>query len=193
MSRKPIDKQQPTECRQGIWDLIRKHKEDLITVGLITFHIDLEESSIRDYLTGLAKAGYLKVAYKGDRGKPVAYRLIKDTGIDAPRIRKDGSPVTMGIGRLHMWNAMQVLKSFSSTDLAFNASTPEHRVAEAEAQRYCQSLLLAGYLVKRTDGKYTLIASMWTGPHPPQIQRTKQVYDPNLQRVVWRRIEGGAE
>ena len=198
MSRKPIDKQQPSECRQAVWEWIRAWGSAGFTICDIAFDVRLQESSIRDYLRGLFRAGYLERDPMGPGGPitrmtPIGYRLLRDTGVDAPRVRRDGTPVTQGIGRLHMWNAMQVLKSFSAVDLAFTASTPEHKVAEGEALRYCQALCLAGYLVKRTDGKYSLIAAMWTGPHPPQIQRTKQVYDPNLRRVVWARVEGGAE
>lgn len=190
MSRKSIDQQQPTECRQAIWEWIREHKHPFIQHDV---DVCLEASSIRDYLTGLTNAGYLEAIKSRKRGEPTCYQLIKDNGIEAPRVRRDGTEVTQGQGRRQMWNAMQVLKVFSPRDLAFNAGTESHSIAEGEAKTYCHLLSLAGYLVPRDNGKYALIATRWTGPHPPQIQRTKQVYDPNLRKVVWSRVEGGAE
>lgn len=201
MSRKPVDQQQPTECRQAIWSWIRDFSSfcaELCATEPKPFtakdiDVRLDISTINDYLTGLVKAGYL-AALKGSKpAEPVLYRLINDTGHDAPRVRRNGTPVTMGQGRQQMWNAMQVLKVFTPRDLAFNATTDTHTVAESEAKTYCATLCKAGYLVGHANQRYSLVPAMWTGPHPPQIQRTKQVYDPNLKRVVWSRIEGGAE
>jgi len=193
MSRKPIDQQQPRECRQAIWDWIRTHASATFIINDILFDVRLEVSSVNEYLTGLVNAGYLDACKGSKRAEPTIYNLIKDTGHDAPRVRKDGTPVTQGQGRQAMWNAMQVLKTFSATDLAFNARTDAHTVAESEAKSYCAALCKAGYLVGLVGQRYCLIPAMWTGPHPPQIQRTKQIYDPNLRRVVWSRVEKGAE
>lgn len=194
MSRKPIDQQQPSECRQAIWDWIRAWHGSF-TVNDILMAVRLEPSSVNEYLTGLCNSPekYLTARKNPSRGVLTQYVLNNDTGHDAPRVRKDGTPVTMGQGRLQMWNAMQVLKVFTPRDLAFNASTDTHTVAESEAKTYCAALCKAGYLVGLAGQRYSLIPTMWTGPHPPQIQRTKQVYDPNLKKVVWARIEGGAE
>ena len=190
MSRKPIDQQQPTECRQAVWDEIRKQGS---TFTIKDLDVKLDVSSINEYLTGLTKAGYLTSCKASLRGETTEYQLIRDIGFDAPRVRKDGSPVTQGQGRLQMWNAMQVLKQFNVNELVFNASTEVHTVAASEAKSYCAALCKAGYLLGRAEQRYVLVPAMWTGPHPPQIQRTKQVYDPNLKRVVWSKVEGGAE
>lgn len=196
MSRKPIDKQQPTECRQAIWEWIRENEKENGPMAVFRQHemdICLDPGSIREYLTGLAKAGYLVATTYKKRGQATLFTLVKDTGIEAPRVRRDGTAVTQGQGRRQMWNAMQVLKVFSPRDLAFNSGTESHTVAESEAKTYCHLLSLAGYLVARDGGKYALIATKWSGPQPPQIQRTRQIYDPNLKKVVWSRVEGGAE
>lgn len=192
MSRKPVDQQQPTECRQAVWDEIRTCNSPF-SVSDIAKSVRLEESTVRDYLTGLMNAGHLKRSGSFRNFSAANFILINDTGHDAPRVRKDGTPVTMGQGRQQMWNAMQVLKVFTPRDLAFNATTDTHTVAESEAKTYCAALCKAGYLVGLANQRYSLVPAMWTGPHSPQIQRTKQVYDPNLKKVVWARIEGGAE
>jgi hypothetical protein len=197
MSRKPIDQQQPNECRQAMWDLIRKR----ITISSydILYETCLTKSIVSEYLTALVNGEYLKRLYSApadvpwDRKAHIYYTLINDTGHDAPRVRRDGTPVTQGNGRLQIWNAMQVLKTFSVQELAFNASTEQHTVAEAEAKTYCAALCKAGYLIGQANQRYQLISAKISGPHPPQIQRTKQIYDPNLRKVVWSQITGGAE
>jgi hypothetical protein len=194
MSRKPIDQQQPHECRQAVWEFIRKvGVGETFTVNEILREVRLTASSVNDYLSGLCNAGYLSANKSKDRMVLTLYTLIKDTGFEAPRVRKDGTSVTQGQGRRNIWNAMQVLKTFSPRDLAFCASTEVHSVAESEAAGYCAALCKAGYLVGRANQQYMLIAGKWTGPFPPQIQRTKHVYDPNLCKVVWSTITGGAE
>lgn len=199
MSRKPIDKQQPAECRQAIWEWIRAHAAQHgpnHAFAVADIDVMLDRSTVRDYLKSLHLAGYLGLyndpAANLPKGTPNLYYLAEDCGVDAPRLRKDGTPVTQGIGRQQMWNAMRISKEFTIADLELNGSTDDYRVAESEAKSYCQTLDKAGYLV-RNGQTYRLIPSMWTGPHPPQIQRTRQVYDPNLRKVVWSKIEGGAE
>lgn len=195
MSRKPIDQQQPSECRQAVWEWIRAHGKNPFTVADILMVVRLEPASINEYLTGLDNAPerYLTSIKGARRGDPNLYLLNNDTGVEAPRVRKDGTPVTQGQGRQQMWNSMSILKKFSAIELAFNASTEAHAIAPGEAKSYCAALCKAGYLVGAANQHYRLIPSMWTGPQPPQIQRTKQIYDPNLRRVVWSRVEGGAE
>lgn len=188
MSRKPIDKQQPTECRQAIWDEARSLK----VFSIRHMQVTLEWSSIREYLTALVKAGYL-TRTDNSRAELIEYTLVKDCGAEAPRLRKDGTPVTQGAGRRQMWNSIQILKKFSANSLAFNASTEQHSVSEAEANFYCKALCQAGYLIRQGVNKYALVPGKWTGPQSPQIQKTRQVYDPNLKKVVWAQITGGAE
>ena len=196
MSRKPIDQQQPHECRQAVWEWIRayavKHGPDH-TFTLPQIDVLLEETSIRTYLAALHKGGYLDVLQMGTRGVLNIYRLIKDCGVDAPRLRKDGQPVTQGRGRYQMWRSMAVIKAFTPAELANYASTEEHQVAIGEAASYCKEICKAGYLSARSDGSYMVVLAQRHGPHPPQVQRTKQIYDPNLKKVVWSRVEGGAE
>jgi hypothetical protein len=197
MSRKPVDQQQPSECRQAIWDWIRGNSTTEFTARDID--VRLEISTIGDYLTGLKNAGHLEVVTAGGKGLPTVYKAVNLGGHIAPRVRKDGTPVTQGKSRLFMWRVMQILKTFTSLDLAYNASTPEHAVSEVDAKDFIGHLFRAGYLVHAKTVKpgqkqvYRLKAGMWTGPQPPQVQRTRQIYDPNLQRVVWAAVTGGAE
>ncbi len=193
MALKPIDQRRPEEKRQAIWDAIR---------GLVTFTIidlyyrtRLAKDSIREYLNGLHKAGYLEQTDPGDNRTPATWQLLRDIGLEAPRVRKDGSQVTAGRGREQMWRTMRILGEFSGRDLAVNASTEGCQIAEQEARTYCRFLEKAGYLAISRKGhgkgsggvltRYRFIAKRFSGPKPPMIQRIKAVYDPNLQQVVW--------
>lgn len=84
-----------------------------------------------------------------------------------------------------MWNSMRGLVEFSPRDISAHSTTPDVRVTEWTAKSYCSMLLRAGYLrvLKKAEpaaGRqaiYRLIRN--SGPKPPQIQRIKQVFDPN--------------
>ena len=190
MSRKPVNKLRTDESRDAIWALIREVKDEF-TVRSIQQETHLGRDTVNTYLTGLVNAGYLKITHANGGFTPTLYLLIKDVGVDAPRVRKDGSEVIQGQGRLQMWNTIRVLRDFSSRDLAFNASTDLCKVTESDAKHYVYYLHAAGYLVQSfasspgVQARYNLIANKWSGPKPPQIQRVRQVYDPNTKLVAW--------
>jgi hypothetical protein len=196
MANKPIDKRRPDEKREAAWAAIRELKE--FTVRDVWYRTRLSKSTVQDYLQGLTAAGILRVtdtraADFGARAK--VYALVRDVGMEAPRVRRDGTAVTQGLGREQMWRTMRILGEFSVRDLAVNASTEECQVAEKDAKDYSHFLAKAGYLVVTRPGKgigkggvqtrYRFIQQRFTGPKPPKIQRIKAVYDPNLQQVVW--------
>ena len=88
-----------------------------------------------------------------------------------------------------MWTSMRGLGEFNPRDIAAHSTTPDVRVSELTAKAYCAMLLKTGYLrvLKKAEpmaGRqaiYRLIRN--SGPKPPQIQRIKQVYDPNTGAV----------
>jgi hypothetical protein len=142
--------------------------------------------SVRDYVTGLAAAGYI-ASLENEEVKTglIRWELIKDIGVEAPRVRKDGTPVTQGQGRENMWNAMRIMRTFTARELAVAARTPDCFVKESTAVDYARYLYHAGYLSKHKDGSYQMLPSAYTGPHAPMIQRTKRVWDPNQRKVRW--------
>jgi len=111
-------------------------------------------------------------------------------GIEAPRVRKDGTEVTQGHGNQALWGAMGALGTFNARVLASMAGT-----SLLTAKSYCTSLHRAGYLVVEREGKgrgnggvlstYRILRSKITGPRPPMITRLKTVYDPNTGTIVW--------
>ena len=182
MARKPIDQTRPEEKRQAVWEALRTLPE--FTVTELAHHTRLGKATIRDYLIGLERAGYLEKIAQGGPGAASIWRLSRDAGRHAPRVTKNGAPVSMGQGRLQMWRAMRVLGRFTAQDLAIHASTEEHQVATNEAVTYCRFLWRAGYLTQQGP-HYQFVRRRYSGPKPPMIQRVKQVYDPNLEQVVW--------
>jgi hypothetical protein len=72
---------------------------------------------VREYLVGLDAAGYLCAASESNGGTRHGVKkgrfLAKDNGVEAPRVRRDGSPVTQGRGTQAMWDAMTALDTFT--------------------------------------------------------------------------------
>lgn len=204
MARKPVHLHPAghLSAREAAWAAMRK-------LGQFTLD-DLERATgeknrtIGTYVSSLVKAGYLELVGHDTRGlntkgisksrnsfRGAIYRLVKDQGVEAPRVQRDGSPVTQGRGRENMWLAARLLPEFDWHELAEEASVDDVRVAPREAKDYVLHLHKAGYLKRTRAGRpgtaarYRMIPGRFTGPKPPMIQRVKQVYDPNLGEVVW--------
>lgn len=174
--------------RQRIWEKIRAYRAgqaEPFTLKRLTSDLPgtIHKDTIRTYVNSLAAGGFLQQdgAY---------YHLIRDNGVEAPRVRKDGSPVTQGRAQENLWRTLRTLNyPISYERLAFLANTEEHPVSPVAARDYLGNLHKAGYLDRLNGGQYFLRKGMNTGPRPPMIQRLRQIYDPNLGRVVW--SEGG--
>ncbi|CAA0111503.1 Uncharacterised protein [BD1-7 clade bacterium] len=189
--------------QDAIWAGIRTLREfdrkDLVIWVSNNKYRGVNDDTVKAYLQRLSKGGYIRVIdTKNYRGVAKAYRYIlaQDCGIHAPRLKRDGTPSTLGRGRENLWRAMKLLGDFDWRELAMTASNDDVTVKPTEAKDYIKHLYRAGYLQctqssrsgSRANGslaKYRLLPKKNTGPRPPQIQRIKQVYDPNLQQVVW--------
>ncbi len=200
MSRKPIhlEAQGPKGDRQAIWEAVRGlHQAELsITVPDVRRQLSggVPQGRVRDYLSALEKGGYLERIDEPRRtGQAVRYTLVRDIGVEAPRVRKDGTEPTQGRAREQLWRTLRIIGDFSAAELADAATTPGVAVAEPTAAEYCHFLEAAGYLRLTRQGspgvvaRYRLVPSRWSGPRPPMIQRVKQLYDPNLGEVVYTR------
>lgn len=188
--------------RERVWMAIRELRQDFSQYQLAR-RADVDDGTVATYLRSLVKAGYIERtgarvrSVEGATVSPAAfpeylYRLARDVGVEAPRLTRDGHEVTQGRSREQMWRAMKALKTFTAAELAYAASTDEHRVSEEDAKDYLKHLRRAGYLglaaphvPGRAQARYQFIAARNTGPKAPMVQRVKQVYDPNLGKVVW--------
>lgn len=173
--------------RQLIWDALRALAESgkSVEIGSITERTHLNRKTVADYCLSLERAGFLAPV----EGASKTWVLARDGGVHAPRVRLDGSTVTQGAGMQNLWRSMRMLSKFSTLDLALHSSTPTCSVAEATAQSYISMLLSTGFLavvqkadpVKGRKAIYRLIRN--DGPRPPQVQRVKQIYDPNTGKI----------
>lgn len=149
----------------------------------------LSDRSIGQYLAGLTHAGILST----DAGR---YILRRDTGIEAPRVREDGSLVRSGEKAERLWRAMRILGQFDLRALICAAAADDCPISDAYAAEYTRRLVRAGYLRIAEPGRpghparHALVPARYSGPRAPRIQRRPgrpvQVYDPNIERVVWR-------
>jgi len=148
---------------------------------------------VREYMSALEHGGYIEAAGEqpSGTGTPARlYRLAKAPK-EAPRLRADGSEAVQGRAREQMWRTIHMLGRFTLRDLVVAASTERIPVKESDVKDYLRYLRLAGYLasqrqaLKGGPAVYRLLPGKYTGPRPPMVQRVKQVFDPNLNRVVW--------
>ena len=189
MARKPIHLQAfgKLQPRDRIWAAIRVmgrfRRDELCRRGKV------EEGTLDTYLRGLVAAGYVRRVREGLHAG--SYYVNHDVGVIAPRVTRDGKPVTQGDRREAMWRTMKIVKNFTATELAMKASVEGKVVDVADAKCYVGFLAKAGYLIAIAAGKpgsqarWRFVDAKNAGPRAPQIQRVKHVYDPNLGVVVW--------
>ncbi|MBY6091048.1 hypothetical protein [Maritimibacter alkaliphilus] len=181
--RPPVHERKPS--RQDIWEAIVANR-DGFTITLLKERSLAHVKTIRDYLQCLIAADYVARDESSDQ---ITYRLLRDGGHHAPRLRKDGTPVTQGAGTENMWRSMYMLKEFTHEDIALYATTSTVQVSGLTAKAYVQQLLRCGYLQVITKAqpskgklaKYRLVRM--NGPLPPKVQRIKRIYDPNTHEV----------
>ena len=171
--------------REKLWAAMR----ELHTFGVSDLAhaagVDRHAYRMDDYLSSLVRAGILGKD-KPARFAAATYTLLRDLGVDAPRVRKDGSTLP-DTAQERMWRAMKVLRMFSVQDLVVHASLPNDAIAPSAAAAYCQWLARGKYLISMTRSgndvvRYRFVTD--TGAKAPQILRVKQLYDCNLGKIV---------
>lgn len=185
--------------RELVWAALRANR-DGVTQRRINGLTLVKPGIIKDYLSALMRAGIVGIVAELGPGQPREYRLLRDMGVDAPRLKKDGTPLPPP-GRSRMWQAMPILGTFTARELALAASLPEAAVAESEAEYYCRWLEKGRYLrrVSGMDGgkgetpRYQSIPARRHGPKAPQILAIRRVFDPNTGEMATEEITGGAE
>jgi len=184
--------------RQRIWERIRAFGGEPFRLKHLVVGCESKKTA-RSYLQGLENAGYI-TRIAGGLGREISWRQVmeNDPGIEAPRVRKDGSRVTQGLAQEAMWRTLKIVGDCNARELAAMASTTEIQVCEVAAKDYLQHLYRAGYLTRVKKGRgtgrggelarYQLTPGKWSGPRPPMICRAKAVFDPNLGKIVWSAI-----
>lgn len=202
MPRKPITTYAGGKGpRQRIWEAIRAEQGVAWTRYHIARATGVEDATLTTYVQALHKAGIVEKVGEAPIGNLAAegqWRLARDEGLEAPRLRRDGSRVTQGLAQEAMWRTLRLIKDDTNArELAAHAGTGAIPVADGSAKDYLLALFHAGYLIRTRAGKglgkpgkglparYRLNPARNTGPRPPMICRTKVVYDPNEDKVVW--------
>lgn len=185
--------------RQRVWEQIRKQPVGFTQAQLAEFG-KVPDGIVKDYVKVLLKAGFIAVVDSEPAGgvcRRNIYSLTRDNGVEAPRLTKKGEIVTQGGVNEAMWGTLRRVlkgKSFNFRELASFASTTSQAVGEETARNYVHALFAARYLectkeavrgIKAQPARYRLKSDMESGPLAPMIQRTKTVYDPNWNKVVW--------
>ena len=200
MPRKPITTYAGGKGpRQLIWEAIRARRGEEWTRYQIARAANVNDETVGTYVLALQKAGIVKQTRR-EKVSSVAgvawYKLERDEGIEAPRVNRSGGRVTQGLAQEQMWRTLRRLSADTNArELAAHGSTEQIIVAELAANDYLLMLYRAGYLQRTREGKgigaggilarYKLLPARNTGPRPPMICRTKVVYDPNEDKVVW--------
>jgi len=176
---------------QAVWAvMMRFHKEGRsFTRRDVDLQMNVDSSTIRDHMNRFERAGFIELnAYlppKNGGSQQKTFRMVKPMR-EAPRLRRDGTVVTQGLGTEYMWRSMKMLKKFTIKELQLAATTDQVQVTEQTAKDYVKHLFNAGYLKRVRRGVYVLPKSKITGPKPPMIQKVKQVFDQNLGKVMWK-------
>ena len=170
--------------REKLWASMRELKKFTVPELARAAKVDRHAYYMNDYLAGLVKADILSKEQPA-RFSAAVYTLLHDQGVDAPRVRKDGSLVPDS-AQERMWKAMKILRVFSVCDLIVHASLPDAAIATSAARSYCQWLARGKYLAPLSAPgdvqRYRFVRD--TGAKAPQILRVKQLYDCNLGKVV---------
>ncbi|MHB9021334.1 MAG: hypothetical protein ACYC3A_05865 [Halothiobacillus sp.] len=186
MAQKPINQaalSRRAATRDAVWPLIRAFDRPFAFKALLQ-KTDMHESSVRDYLKALIKAGF--VAQNGYK-----YELVKDNGQHAPRINSQGEVVVESTKSEAIWRAARILGSFTTTDIMAALTGLEVPTSTAYVQDYLANLCKARYIVLASEGKpgkkarYRFVPARYTGPKPPKVQRNTAVFDANLNKVMW--------
>jgi len=200
MARKPADVVANARFPQGrdeIWKHIRALGRDgkTFTISDVWFECgkEIHRDTVRSYMTSLVIAGILKNTMAAP-GKAVHFTMPADLGAEAPRVNRRGEHVTQGLGTEAMWRTMKTMSAFTAAELALMASTSKVQISEGAAKDYLKFMARAKFVrtVEMKPGKPTRFAfarQRDPGPKPPQIQRIKQVFDPNSNTVVWPKAE----
>lgn len=185
------------EPRQRIWESIR-----ILAPGFSSNDIarrsGLLPTDIRKYLKLLVLAGIIRQIEprSGLRGACV-YELIKDEGVDHPRLDNKGQRTYSHLITENIWRTLRILKGELSVSTVTQAATAGGAtMTMIVVRQYLNALAEAGYLVKSKGDKngdlFRLISEKYTGPRPPEIRRldSLQVYDPNMNKLIYAKTTG---
>ena len=169
--------------RTRIYQLMRANKDKSFTRADFTTSLKMNSFDYR-YLNALVAHGYASVE---EKDAILHWQLIKDLGNEAPRFNTDGVLITESCANEAMWRAIRILKHFTCDELFAHVAK---YTTTSNVRSYLKCLHQSGYL--RTERKGIEAATYYlmknTGPQPPQILKVREVYDPNLDKIMLREV-----
>ncbi|MCY1286122.1 hypothetical protein D9M68_357330 [compost metagenome] len=177
--------------RQRMWEAIRTLASS--NVALTTYNVSrrsgADDEATRAYLRSLGRASIVEQVRA--MGRDALWKLLVDEGAEAPRINQRGERQPPDAVEC-IWRALRIVGELNAAEAAEQAAAGGASITESGARVYLQGLAYAGYVARDggTAGKparYRLLPARNSGPLHPIYQRCsyEQVYDPNLDRVVW--------
>lgn len=153
---------------------------------------------INRYFKALVKAGIIKVVETPAGKVGRVYSLVKDEGVDHPRVNGRGERTYAHLATENIWRTIRILNgNLTAESVAQAASSGEASLTVIKVRQYLNALTEAGYLEKTefdvtTPEVYRLVPGKYTGPRPPEIRKldSLQVYDPNLGKLVYTTTKG---
>ncbi|KAF1071271.1 MAG: hypothetical protein GAK45_00572 [Pseudomonas citronellolis] len=171
--------------RQHMWEAIRRDRQGFTVYG-IARRSEQDDGAVISYLTGLRRAGYIEPVRTFAKDEEITFHLVRDNGVEAPAVDAKGKPTRKGYVAEAMWRTLRILGRATPEQIAAQVAATGAQVLPASVERYFRDLMNAGYLQR--DGRhYILPPKRYTGPRAPMVQRStqRQVYDPNLDKIVW--------
>ncbi len=170
---------------QRIWEAIRARREDF-TPFLLHSDSGVAAGTIGNYLSALRRGGYIeRLNQRHKAADQQHFKLVKDCGIEYPRLNANGTPNLRELGTEAIWRTMRIIGEFSVRELTNFASTPERPLSQDTVKLYVRHMVHAGYVVRTSAGRYRIVLAKYSGPRPPVVGKASYVYDPNLDKVVW--------
>src|SRR5574337_93208 len=174
-----------------LWEAVRKLKR--CNLDQLCREAGASSDAASEWLVRMERYGALEFWEEDSFGRrQVATTLVRDEGIETPRVTRSGQPDREDGITARIWRVMNVLESFTVHEIATWSG-----VAKGAARRRIRIFRRAGYLkahvesrswrgmVQPNPPRFSLIAE-YKGPFTPVIQHVPQLWDPNLKRVTWR-------
>ena len=168
--------------RQHMWEAIRaiNASPNELTTYAVARKSKQDDQSVRAYFRDMAKAGIVSKVRSLPR-LDAEWTLLKDQGIEAPRVTRGGKVIKLGDGAENVWRALRILGEFTAAEAAVAASINGVSISEFGAHVYLSGLAKAGYVTRRGGTAGFKPASAWSrratpAPSTPSTSATSTRY-----------------
>lgn len=145
------------DIRQDIWDVLRGNKKQWLAVHEIAGRAAVLQASTVNYLNMLHKAGFVEFVWQETvfATRPVKmWRLLKNVGAKAPRLRADGSFLPEHDYEV-IWRTAKILKRFTLDELHQHI-VMTHDIKAAYVRNYLNYLEKNG-LINKQEHHFVMI------------------------------------